>query len=590
MPVCLCRFPKTLAASPFCLAVLWLFLSIGTSIASDTRLYTTDLNQDGLLETTRIERVADGLQVRNSCGHLLGSVRDVGGDDELAFVDTNGDGYPDLVRGPELLIDGRLFNRPADGGDRYRNIEDEFVEVWNSGEDLCNVWDAEVVDFDDDDQIEIITQSYHYPGGSIRIYENSGDNNFEPAWQSEIISENTFTALCTGDIDRDGRMEIVAGEAGFDGRIYMWEHEDGAGSGSECVEVPLDLHMGVRVRKIIECDLDSDGRREYCIAAGSSDGGSSIKILEHAGVPGVNEFTSFFTHYSSDYITGICAGDSDNDGKDEILVLLGGWPGEVMVVRRFEYDPDLGFLIYKEFSLGYQAPILSAEIADVDDDGENELLLGTENRFLVVENSDDDAYQISWIAISGIEGNILDLNLGPDNAFGCPLIAFATHTGQLGAYGFDRHTYINHIQIPVQTSYTVRSIDFGLFDDGDILEDFIFTRSYLNCIAQWEPIVLTGVDDASVAFDFELAATRNPFITDTELRFVLPEAAAYSLNIYDTRGRLVREFGNGSARAGTHILAWDGCDRQGRNQAAGVYLARLEVGAASRTARLILVR
>ena len=84
--------------------------------------------------------------------------------------------------------------------------------------------------------------------------------------------------------------------------------------------------------------------------------------------------------------------------------------------------------------------------------------------------------------------------------------------------------------------------------------------------------------------------TPNPFNPVTHLRFDLARPATVTFGIYDVRGRLVRTLVAGELPAGIHEATWDGRDADGRTQAAGVYLARLDVGAESHTQRLVLLK
>ncbi len=84
--------------------------------------------------------------------------------------------------------------------------------------------------------------------------------------------------------------------------------------------------------------------------------------------------------------------------------------------------------------------------------------------------------------------------------------------------------------------------------------------------------------------------TPNPFNPVTHLRFDLARPAVVTFGIYDVRGRLVRTLVAGAMPAGGHEAAWDGRDAGGRAQAAGVYVARLDVGRETFTQRLVLLK
>jgi hypothetical protein len=92
------------------------------------------------------------------------------------------------------------------------------------------------------------------------------------------------------------------------------------------------------------------------------------------------------------------------------------------------------------------------------------------------------------------------------------------------------------------------------------------------------------VDDAPGALHFSVAG-RQPFGSDTRLRFQLPRDGSISIELFDVQGRLVGPRIEGWQAAGSHEIALDA-----RSLGAGVYLARLTAGRAREVVRLIHVR
>lgn len=82
----------------------------------------------------------------------------------------------------------------------------------------------------------------------------------------------------------------------------------------------------------------------------------------------------------------------------------------------------------------------------------------------------------------------------------------------------------------------------------------------------------------------------NPFSGLTTISYQLPAATRVSLKIYNVAGQLVRTLVNGNQPAGFHSLKWDGADDQGQKMSAGVYLYRLDAGAATLTRKLVVVK
>ncbi len=101
----------------------------------------------------------------------------------------------------------------------------------------------------------------------------------------------------------------------------------------------------------------------------------------------------------------------------------------------------------------------------------------------------------------------------------------------------------------------------------------------------------TDVADAFSPLAFALQQNvPNPFNPGTTIRFALPAASRVRLAVYDVNGRLVRNLADANFEAGTHSIAWDGCDGNGRAAASGVYLVRLTARDGVLTRRMTLVR
>jgi Tol biopolymer transport system component len=82
----------------------------------------------------------------------------------------------------------------------------------------------------------------------------------------------------------------------------------------------------------------------------------------------------------------------------------------------------------------------------------------------------------------------------------------------------------------------------------------------------------------------------NPFNPSTTISFGLPSSGTASLAVYDITGRKVRELAAGRMTAGAHSTVWDGRDASGRAVSSGVYFARLSIGGAATTHRMMLMK
>ena len=87
-----------------------------------------------------------------------------------------------------------------------------------------------------------------------------------------------------------------------------------------------------------------------------------------------------------------------------------------------------------------------------------------------------------------------------------------------------------------------------------------------------------------------VGARPNPIVDRGALEFALPGAARVRLSVYDLAGRRVRTLADGPYPAGRHAIDWDGRGDDAVRLAAGVYLARLEVGGRVVCRRVALLR
>jgi len=77
----------------------------------------------------------------------------------------------------------------------------------------------------------------------------------------------------------------------------------------------------------------------------------------------------------------------------------------------------------------------------------------------------------------------------------------------------------------------------------------------------------------------------NPFNASTEIRYSLPAAARVSLRVFNVRGEQVATLAEGCRETGTYTVRWDPGEL-----ASGIYFCRLQVGALSRTVKMVLLR
>ena len=106
--------------------------------------------------------------------------------------------------------------------------------------------------------------------------------------------------------------------------------------------------------------------------------------------------------------------------------------------------------------------------------------------------------------------------------------------------------------------------------------------------------VATGVEtqyhDERVPTAFTLHQNYpNPFNPGTEIQFDLHVSSHWHLEVFEVRGRCVREYA-GSSESGSVSIYWDGCDSDGHSVASGLYLYRLTAGDSQVARKMLLLR
>jgi len=84
--------------------------------------------------------------------------------------------------------------------------------------------------------------------------------------------------------------------------------------------------------------------------------------------------------------------------------------------------------------------------------------------------------------------------------------------------------------------------------------------------------------------------TPNPFSGDTHFAFDTPAAGDVKLSIYDISGREIVQVVHGSLPAGSHEAVWNGKDREGRDLAGGIYVARLSATSGERAKKILKIQ
>ena len=106
-----------------------------------------------------------------------------------------------------------------------------------------------------------------------------------------------------------------------------------------------------------------------------------------------------------------------------------------------------------------------------------------------------------------------------------------------------------------------------------------------------DPCLTSAVDGEALETVLSLQINPNPFAGSVSLRIAGPSAdGAARVMIFDASGRLVRNAWSGKLTGRATTATWDGRDDAGHEVATGIYMVRLENGAAETTGRIVKLR
>lgn len=257
-----------------------------------------------------------------------------------------------------------------------------------------------VEDFDGDGDLDVVAGNGDRSGTAVknRLYLNNGTlNPFGGITGSDITADADATvSLAAGDVDRDGDIDLVAGNYGGVNRLYLND-----GSGAPFSALSGGIPIGVNAYDTLDVllvDFDKDGDLDL-ITANDGDLAPNVLYLNNgsndpfagagAGIvlnaDGINANTA-----------AIGAGDFDRDGDADIVYANG--------YRKFEVNRFYLALgtptTFGENSDGLLATMdadqsVDAVTGDFDGDGDQDIIVGNvgqPNR-LYLNNGTDDPFE-----------------------------------------------------------------------------------------------------------------------------------------------------------------------------------------------------
>lgn len=277
---------------------------------------------------------------------------------------------------------------------------------------------------------------------AIALYGASAAAAYPEVWNSGAVSPAGFyVALAFGDTDGDGLGEIWGGTYSTRGKVLVFE-EGGDGFAYLHDEVAeADYSGNRRIKRVLIGDTDQDGREEVIVVTGGSNPTDGlVSIWEHTGAPGENVYTRVYEYTTYTYLYQAALGDADNDGYPEVVLGMGGYGGYPLSIRRIEYDPGAETWVHRPYTSSVTGLALAPHVADLDGDGENELAYGSSDgagRVVIFENTGPNTFAARFVSSEPLSGNVVSLASHPVGWPAVPALAAGSHDGDLGLWTYD---------------------------------------------------------------------------------------------------------------------------------------------------------
>ena len=438
-------------------------------------------------------------------------------------------------------------------------------------------WGKAVGDMNGDGTPDLIVGGY--VSGGLVWYEN-------PSWVPHVISDQPGfrTDHEAGDVDRDGRMDVVSLGTDPSGKPRLEWFKNPGSPGGTWVRATIEE---VSLHDIEIADLNHDGwidivgRNQEAYAPGDGD---TLRVFLQTSA--VQWSKSLIPCVNGE---GLKVVDLNRDARPDILI-NGFW---------FENAGDGKTWIPRQYTATYTHRSVALDAADIDADSRLDIVLSPSEPL-------GGMYRISWFQAPAdptrsewtehiVEDSIetvhhsmcvADFNLDGRMDFATAKMSSGLTPAEVKVFlnGGEGQIWRKRV-IAVTGSHGMRLVDvdgnggkglFGANWRGRIVDLWINQAETLQAV--------DGEDRQPKEFLLKQNYP-NPFNPATEIEFQIPAAGHVRLVVYDSLGKLLAVLVDGQREAGRHRVRWDG-----GAAASGVYLYRLEAGSFVQTRRMTLLK
>lgn len=496
------------------------------------------------------------------------------------FLDYDRDGYLDLFILSDDVESVKLYRQLPN-----RRFSDnvfaglEFAEAVRG-----NVW----TDINGDGTLDLVLTNGPLAGSPMMFLSQEGNEFVEmrdDPFQESLVNVG---AISIADFDQDGDEDVFFGDRGgtTPARFYINTGGDYANWGPRFDLEPKFGESGA-------CWLDYDNNQyPDLFLPGTSGRAGLYRNMERFGVRGLKNAGDMLGLYpAADNTVYAQAVDVNMDGWTDLFLVKAGDEGCRLLLNmngQYWRDETVRLRLPDNYCVDCMTPIRSGSWADWDGDGDPDLTLALVNGGIMLLRNDltiRHEYVTIRLLSSHTRTPVLNCNVQMifDESKRVAVSRFGTCVPGMD---YSDITLVNFgvcksgqakliVQWPngITRTYNRDKLTFG-----SVNEFFMPTvpEDPTEMERPAEPIAMNPAD---------LRIGPNPFNPTTRLSFTLPEATEVDLRVYNLHGQEVATLASGPLAAGAHSVTFDAGVLP-----SGLYFARMTVGQATATHRMLLMK